>query len=332
VDMSLHELVRTAIEQHASSANLPVALLLGLLAIFLNTRLLNLCLPDLRAERKLKAWRLRVAGATAAMAALTLLIAWGGKQAQTRQTANAGAMTPAVVAAFEDPSLTFLIYRTATDSVELHNLNSADPAVAGPVFLPMSLVRDLDRALAGHPLRFRLGDRVYLAPDPSPLEQRLQEVLEGRYARPARLRFGFALAVAAAGFAFALRRAATHPGNRSIPFFPASFAALVIATCLLCPQMLDAEARSATACEPVAAALARAYTRPQVASITELRGAGPDGRRLIVKVGGIPQTLLGRLGTVIVIADLREPLIRDLDAAAAEFGYAPLNSLSAPPR
>ena len=94
--MPVLQLVQAAVEARAAADCLPGSLLAGLLSIYLNLKLLNLCLPDLRAERKLKALRLRVAGATAAMVAVSLLLAWGGKQAQTRQTRAAAAVVPAV--------------------------------------------------------------------------------------------------------------------------------------------------------------------------------------------------------------------------------------------
>ena len=319
--MPVLQLVQAAVEARAAADCLPGSLLAGLLSIYLNLKLLNLCLPDLRAERKLKALRLRVAGATAAMVAVSLLLAWGGKQAQTRQTRAAAAVVPAVCAAFEAPvwNQSLLTYRTAADAAELVNLGAADSKAFGPANLPMSLVADLERSLSGQPLR-------YLPPAPSPLKLRLQSVLEHWYVRPARQQFWFGLAFAAAWFAFALHRAAS-PGRADTPLFPASVAALFLVAAILHPRKLDAEYRSATACEPVAAALARAYTRPTECRFTEFRSLGPEGRRLTVRAhGGPTYGFLGRLGTVVVEADLREPLIRELDAAAAEFGYAPLNS------
>ena len=234
-----------------------------------------------------------------------------------------------VRSAVEFPRLATLTYRTATDALEVtaggvEAFPAADP-LSHPLYrmtwtprtvvLPMRLVHGLDQALSGQPRSLR-----FLPPDPSPLDLRLRPALEHWYILPVRRFFWGALAAAAVFCVFAVGQAG---GNRSLPFI-AGFCLFLVTHHLYC-RKLDAEYGSAAACEPIAAALAKAYADPAAVTFVEQRGPGPDGRRLTV-LAAVPRTFLGHTGYMQVVATLPAPLLRQLDAAAASLGFAPLNS------
>jgi len=312
--MSTPELVKTAIEAAAAAKAAPI----WFLDIFLTTAFALEVVPRfMRGSLRrhlcvLTVWLLVCLG-----------ICHGVHLLEEGFKRTAAPFGPVVCSALDFPKAAVLTYWTAADAVELTagGIEPIPGRTAGrstwpprAVTLPMGLVRDIDQARSGQPL-----DSA--PPAPTSLELRLRPALEAAYVSPVRRFFWFALAAAAAFCVFVLRLFEQGIGRKTLPYLAILSLSFVLQP--LRSRKLDVEYRASAVCEPVAAALAKAYADPAAVTFTERRGL--DGRSLTVRAV-VPRTFLGHAGDMTVVADLPAPLLRRLDAAASVLGFAPLNS------
>ena len=236
----------------------------------------------------------------------------GGYYLIVKNPERQAAATRAVIQlALEQPGRVSVEVRTVSDEVVLETLPQTPGEVERLATLPMDLVARLERTLPPS-----------AASEVSPLQRDLGRVLEAGYDWPEKpywigvlclLGLWWQYFEIGKGLSDCWRR-----GDRFVWVYAGLIAVPVALWVLYGFLAVRAKTgRQTLACEPVAAAVTKAFTARSEVGWTET-----DGTLTLIAI--VPRPFLGRTGDLTVVTTIAPELRRQLDAIGAKYGYAPL--------